>query len=78
MPDRVTLAGARATTNDPDLQKVLDLIKDGWPEEKQLATPEATPYFDIRDTHSHQDGQIVVIPTAMRHEMKQQLHAAHT
>ena len=83
IPDRVTLAVAQATANDPDLQKVLDLIKDGWPEEKHLVVPEATPYFDIRDTLSHQDGVIlkgqrVVIPTAMRHEMKHKLHAAHT
>ena len=78
IPDRVTLAVAQATANDPDLQKVLDLINDGWPEEKHLVTPEATPYFDILSHHDGviHKGQRVVIPTAMRHEMKHKLHAA--
>ena len=83
VPDKIALAVAQAIAKDTDLQKVLDLIQNGWSESKQLVPPEATPYFNIRDTLSHQDGVIlkgkrIVIPREMRKEMKRKLHAAHT
>ena len=42
-----------------------------------------TPYFDYRDELTVQDGIIlhgerIVIPSSMRHEMKQKVHAGHT
>ncbi|KAI0215979.1 hypothetical protein LSAT2_031956, partial [Lamellibrachia satsuma] len=37
------------------LQKVLDLIRNGWPDRKEKVPYEATPYFDVRDTLSHEE-----------------------
>ena len=73
-----------ATHRDRDgrMQKVLDLIRNGWPDRKEKVPYEATPYFDVRDTLNHEGGvilksQIIVIPMAFRSEMTRRLHAAH-
>ena len=66
-------------------QKVLDLIRSFShirPDRKEKVPYEATPYFDVRDTLSHGGGVIlkgwrIVIPMALRSEMKRRLHAAH-
>ena len=66
-------------------QKVLDLIRSFShirPDRKEKVTYETTPYFDVHDTLRHEGGVIIkghriVIPMALRCEMKRRLHAAH-
>jgi len=61
-----------ATAEDEKMQKLLSIIRDGWPDNKNEAPSELKPYFDMRDTLSHQDGVIlkgerIVIPKSLRH-----------
>ena len=60
----------------------LEVIRNWWPDRREDVPHQATPYFDVRDTLSHEDGVIlkgerVVIPVSLRPEMKRRLHAAH-
>ena len=71
-----------ATDNDQDLQTLIGLIVNGWPEFKDKVPNSALPYFDMRDELSVIDGVIVkgeavLIPKALRNEMKTRLHSSH-
>ena len=48
-----------ATAEDESMQTLLGIIKEGWPEHKKDVPSEVRPYFDVRDTLSHQDGVIL-------------------
>ena len=48
-----------ATAKDESMQTLLGMIKEGWPEHKKDVPSEVRPYFDVRDTLSHQDGVIL-------------------
>ena len=71
-----------ATTKDESMQTLLGIIKEGWPEHKKGVPSAVRPYFDERDTLSHQDGVIlkgerVVILKSLRDITKKRLHSAH-
>lgn len=71
-----------ATSKDPDLQTLMKIIKEGWPEKKSDVPECIRAYFDIRDTLSEQSdiilkGERILIPRALRSEMRKRLHAAH-
>ena len=71
-----------ATAEDEGMQKLLSIIRDGWPDNKNEAPSELKPYFDVRDTLSHQDGVIlkgerIMIPKSLRDITKKRLHSAH-
>ena len=73
---------ARATAADPDLQKLAIIIQEGWPDDKSRIPSNVMPYFPFRDALSVDNGLIlrgeaIVIPTILRKEMKNKLHAAH-
>ena len=60
-----------ATAEDKSKQKLLSIIRDGWPDNKNEEPSELKPYFHVRDTLSHQDGVIlkgerIVIPKSLR------------
>ena len=64
------------------MQKLLSINRDGWPDNKNEVPSELKPYFDVRDTLSHQDGVIlkgerIMIPKSLRDITKKRLHAAH-
>ena len=70
------------TEKDPQLQKVISFILNGWPDKKSDVLEEAKEYFDIRDSLSVLDdvvykGERVVVPKSCRAEVKEKLHAAH-
>ncbi|XP_072021728.1 uncharacterized protein [Amphiura filiformis] len=72
-----------ATAQDTELSHVIRYIQHGWPEKPHECTPEARPYFNIRDELSYHDEIIVkglrcFIPTSMRPKIRNKLHAAHT
>ena len=57
----------RETEKDESLQALKAVIQQGWPEDKSALTPVVSPYFNIRDEMSVQDGLIfkgerVVVP----------------
>ena len=71
-----------ATAEDESMQKLLSIIRDGWPDNKNEVPSELKPCFDMRDTLSHQDGVIlkgerIVIPKSIRDITKKGLHSAH-
>ena len=56
-----------ATADDESMQKLLSIIRDGWRDKKNEVPSKLKPYFDVRDTLSHQNGVIlkgerIVIP----------------
>ena len=80
-PDRLESI-RNATRRDDTLVKLADVIQKGWPEEKIGLPSCVLPYFNYRDELSVQDGVIyrgerVVIPTSLRREMKEKVHAGH-
>ena len=46
-----------ATAEDESMQKLLSIIRDGWPDNKNEVPSELKTYFEVRDTLSHQDGE---------------------
>ena len=71
------------TKADETLKLLKQTVMEGWPENKGLLPKPLTPYFDYRDELTVQDGIIlrgerIVIPSLMRREMKQKVHAGHT
>ena len=70
------------TATDPELQTVMQIITDGWPEHRSQADPRARPYFDVQDELTIIDGilykgQRIIIPASLRKSALTMLHAAH-
>ena len=64
------------------MPSLLSTIKDGWSESKKDVQNDLRPYFDVRDTLSHQNGIIlkgerIVIPASLRDTTKKRSHSAH-
>ena len=71
-----------ATENDQVLQKLRELILDGFPDSKRSMPPELSPYFQVRSELSIAEelifkGDKIVIPSALRKEMKERIHMGH-
>ena len=71
-----------ATAKDESMQKLISILRDSWPDNKNEVPSELKPYFDMRDTLSHQDGVIlkgerIMIPKTLRDITKKRLHSAH-
>ena len=54
----------------------------GWPEDKSGVPPLVTPYYSVRDELSIYDGVVfmgeqLVVPQALRAEIKKELHTSH-
>ena len=63
-----------ATQKDETMQRLQDMVKRGWPENKKDVDPELISYFHVRDEISIGDdlifrGERVVIPRARRRDM---------
>ena len=77
------LAEIRAATQVDDIMTTLkNVIMSGWPTSRVDVPPAAMPYFNYRDELTVQDGIIlrgerVVIPTSLRPDIKQKVHAGH-
>ncbi|QQP51098.1 Transposon Tf2-6 polyprotein, partial [Caligus rogercresseyi] len=71
------------TETDPVLLKLKEVIVDGFPEHKANLDTELRDYWGIRDKLSIVDGLImygsnrIVIPTSLRRQVLDELHAAH-
>ena len=65
------------TSRDPVMSKVLELIYNGWKVNREI---KLQPYFSRRDQLSNQCllwGSRVIIPTALRPKLLEQLHQSH-
>ena len=72
----------RETEQDESLQVLKAVIQHGWPENKSTVPLLASPYFDMRDELSVQDGLIfkgerVVVPEAARSGLLKSIHNSH-
>ena len=72
----------RETEKDESLQALKAVIQQGWPEDKSALPPVVSPYFNMRDEMSVQDGFIfkgerVVVPKAARGNLLRRIHNSH-
>ena len=70
------------TSKDTELQIVLKLIRQGWPDDKSKIPVEATPYFTFRENLFENDGLLynnnrVIVPKSLRKKMLDCLHYNH-
>ena len=70
------------TEADGSLQVLKVVIQKGWPEHKSDVPSIISPYFNMRDEMSIQDGLIfkgerVVVPRASRSELLMRIHSSH-
>lgn len=70
------------TQEDGQLQRVMKLIKDGWPERVSSTSNGFRDYYMMKDLLSECEGLItlgcrIVIPQAMRQEMLDCIHEGH-
>ena len=73
----------RETAADSVLQSLIQVILQGWPDQKEALPSELHPYFTVRDELTAQDGILFkglrcVIPTSLRPKIRERLHGAHT
>ena len=71
-----------ATATDQSITILGEIILKGWPNQKDGIPLEALPYFNYRDELTIQDGIIyrgdrIVVPKALRQDMKNRVHAGH-
>ena len=72
----------QATKDDETLRILKDTILNGWPDDRSQIPPQTTPYFSTRDELTVHDGVIfrgqrIVIPSSLRQDIKNKLHASH-
>lgn len=70
------------TERDHALQALKQRILQGWPDDKAQVEDAVRPYFSIRDELSVQNsvifrGERAVIPTTLRNEIMEKIHASH-
>ena len=71
-----------ATAADKTLSALADVLRTGWPDNKRDLPTALLPYFSYRDELTTQDGIVlrgdrVTIPSSMRPEMIEKVHAGH-
>ena len=71
-----------ATSSDPYMQTLLEMIESGIPENRQDVPEPLREYFPFREQLHTSDGVVlykdrVVIPPTLRHEVLESLHSAH-
>ena len=72
----------RATSQDPELQALLRIIRSGWPTSIAEVQQAARPFWTVRDELHEAEGQIfkcnkIIIHTALRPEMLRIIHEGH-
>ena len=72
----------KETKVDPELQAVLTMVRNGWPDTKQQIPLKARPSWTFRDEVATADGLLfkgtcLIAPKVMRPEMLRQIHKGH-
>ena len=72
----------RETAADPVLQSLIQVILQGWPDQKEALPSELHPYFTVRDEFTAHGillkGLRCVVPASLRPKIRERLHGAHT
>ena len=71
-----------STAFDPNMQQLLAVIKEGWPDHQNSCPSSVKPFWNYRDELSVMEGLIfkgerIVIPVALRKDMLKQDHIGH-
>ena len=71
-----------ATADDVTLQRLFQVVMNGWPESRTAVPEDVRPYWNMRDEMSADDGLVfagerIVIPESMRSDMLEVLHEPH-
>ena len=71
-----------AAADDPVQQKLREVIRSGWPENRAQVPECVRPYFDVRDELTIQNelifkGHQIVVPAVLRKELMEKTHASH-
>ena len=71
-----------ATQHDPEIQQIISLTKNGWPETGKNLSDQINSYFSARNEFSVVDGLLMyrnrlVIPVNQRTEVLEKFHASH-
>ena len=72
----------KKTKVDPELQAVLTMVRNGWPDTKQQVPIEVRPYWTFRDEVATADGLLfkgtsLIVPKVMRPDILRQIHKSH-
>lgn len=72
----------KCTADDDEMQKLIKIIKKGWPTHKSEIGDILKPYWDVRDELTYAFGIVwkgnrVVIPNCLRSEMLRKVHIGH-
>lgn len=72
----------KCTKQDEELQKLMKIIKLGWPTDKKELDNTLKPYWDYRDELTVNFGILwkgtrIIIPKCLRHEMMKKIHIGH-
>ena len=81
-PDKRLTEIREETCKDFSMQKLINTIEHGWPDNKSEVPLACAAYFNIRESLSVIDGLVVrgdavVIPKALRADIKKRLHSSH-
>ena len=71
-----------ATKTDEDLQQLMTIVQEGWPEERKQVPFPLQAYFPFREEISFQNGLLfkgerIIVPEQMRSYIAELLHQAH-
>jgi hypothetical protein len=71
-----------ATSSDPELAALRDIVVDGWPEKRHMVPKPIQPYWAFRDELSIENGLVlkggrIVIPTTQQNNILEKIHEAH-
>ena len=80
-PKRI-LEFKKETATDPEMQKLVKIIRAGWPTSRKACPRDVTPYYDSRselveDKDLVYRGERLVVPSNMRLDMLKQIHRSH-
>ena len=70
------------TASDPDMQQLIAVIKEGWPDHRDSFPPAVKPFWNYRNELSVMEGLVfkgerIVIPVALIKDMLKRVHIGH-
>lgn len=70
------------TASDPDMQRLIAVIKEGWPGNRSSCPPSVKPFWNYRDELSVVEGLLfkgerIVISSVLRKDMLKRIHIGH-
>ena len=71
-----------STASDPDMQQLIAVSKEGWPDHRNSCPPSVKPFWNYRDELSVMEGLVfkgerIVIPVALRKDTLKRVHVGH-